>query len=109
MPNLPSDRLSLTLPNTPGDEPCWELPRGVMHRADISAGAKVMYAVLSGHRDPATEECNPRLGKLARAMGTTKLAVQGFLNELRDAQLISWHNGVYGCSYTFSPLGRKGR
>ena len=56
-----------------------QLPKEIAERTDIPMGAKVIYALLSMHKNPETGQCNPSQTTLANECGVKQSSVCYFL------------------------------
>ena len=64
-----------------------QLPNFILRNSDLSAGAKVVYALLLSY-GWNNNLCFPGQDRLAQDMGLTRPRVTQLLNELQDVRLI---------------------
>jgi hypothetical protein len=65
-------------------------PMNVLRRADLSHGARLLYAILCGYMSKKSPHPFPSEGKLAKDLGCDRRTISRFKNELKFARLIDW-------------------
>jgi hypothetical protein len=102
------------LPNfvKPQDFPGLSVPEWLLHRSEVSPGAKILYAYLAAHTcAPDLEEFFVASGlhqrKIANGLGASQRSIRNWLRELEGNGLIRCDPGGWGkCSLYFFPAHR---
>jgi hypothetical protein len=86
-------------------EPFVMLSKSLLRASCLSLTAKNVLAVLVDHRNPKTNQCNPKIGTLAAEVNISQRAVRRSLAELRECGfIVSQKHGQRGDSYSLAPV-----
>jgi hypothetical protein len=83
-----------------------QLPRFVLKDKKLSFGARLTYAVLLSYAWQE-DSCFPGQDKMAGDLGVSRQAINGYLNELKENEYISWERRGLGKTNIYYILDYK--
>jgi len=83
-----------------------QLPRYILKDIKLSFGARLTYAVLLSYAWQE-DSCFPGQDKMAGDLGVSRQAINGYLNELKDNEYISWERRGLGKTNIYYILDYK--